>query len=220
MRETLVPVPRALHHTSPMHRIILVDDHAIVREGFKRLVERESNLTVVGEASSCTEALPLLAAQAPDLLITDLSLAGGSGMDLLRHVAARYPGLHCIVLSMHDGPSIVAEALTHGARAYISKSAAAEELVSGIRAVLGGERYLSRDLRGVHRSPPMPLESLTPRERQTLLLLVGGLVPKAAAAELGISEKTLYAHRASLLGKLGARNERDLARIAVERGLL
>jgi len=203
-----------------MHRIVLVDDHAIVREGFKRLVDREADLAIVGEAASRLDALPLLAAENPDLLITDLSLADGSGMALITDMTAHHSATRTIVLSMHDGAAFVAEALACGAHGYITKGAAADELVTGIRAVLRGERYLSRDVRGTQRHDPSPLETLTPRERQTLQLLVRGNVPKAAAAELGISEKTLYAHRSSLLEKLGARNERDLARIAVERGLL
>ncbi len=203
-----------------MTRILLVDDHAIVREGFKRLVDREHDLAVVGEASSRLEALPLLASETPDLLITDLSLTEGTGMALLDDVARHHPEMRCIVLSMHTGAAFVAEALQRGARGYVTKGAGAEELVLGIRAVMRNEQYLSRDLRQSRRAATDPIESLTPRERQTLQLLVRGLVPKAAAAELGISEKTLYAHRASLLEKLGARNERDLARIALERGLL
>lgn len=192
-----------------MTRILLVDDHAIVREGFKRLVGREPGLVVVGEAASRLDALPLLTSTMPDLLITDLSLADGTGMALIDDVARHHPGIRTLVLSMHTG----------GGRGYVSKGAGADELVLAIRTVMGGEQYLSRDVRPTRRTVD-PVGSLTPRERQTLQLLVRGLVPKAAAAELGISEKTLYAHRSNLLEKLGARNDRDLARIALERGLL
>jgi two-component system, NarL family, response regulator FusR len=202
-----------------MTRILLVDDHAIVREGFKRLVDREPGLAVVGEAASRLDALPLLAATTPDLLITDLTLADGTGMALIDDVARHHSTTRTLVLSMHMDTAFVAEALQRGARGYVSKGAGADELVLAIHAIMRGEQYLSRDLRPVRRATH-PVESLTPRERQTLQLLVRGLVPKAAAAELGISEKTLYAHRASLLEKLGARNDRDLSRIALERGLL
>jgi len=204
-----------------MHSVILVDDHAIVREGFKRLIEREHDIAVVGEAASVIDARPLLAAHHPDLLVTDLSLGRESGMALLRETQAHHPATRCVVLSMHTNPAFVAEALSHGARGYVTKGVGAEELVACLRAVLGGQRYLSRDLRGESRTLDVPrTDALTPRELQTLRLLVGGMVPKAAAVELGISEKTLYAHRASLLDKLGVSSDRDIARIAVERGLL
>jgi two-component system uhpT operon response regulator UhpA len=207
-------------NTIAMYRIVLVDDHAIVREGFRRLITRLSDVEVVGEAASRLDALPLITAAAPDLVITDLTLADGSGMRLLKDLATHHPYIHAIVLSMHDNPAFVAEALSHGAKGYVTKAAASEELLEAVQAVLQGRRFLSRDVQTATRNPANPVDQLTRRERDTLALLVRGLVPKAAAAELGISEKTLYAHRASLLDKLGARNDRDLARIAVERGLI
>lgn len=204
-----------------MTKILLVDDHAIVREGFKRLIERDGTLSVVGEAASRLEALTLLDRTAPDLLITDISLAEGSGMALLRDVRERFPALRCIVLSMHDNPAFVAEALALGAHGYVTKAAGSDELIAAIGCVLEGGRYLSGD---VHPSAPagMPAQrlELSPRECEALTFLVRGLVPKAAAIEMGISDKTFYAHRARLLEKLGARNDRDLARLAVELGLV
>jgi two-component system uhpT operon response regulator UhpA len=203
-----------------MKRIVLVDDHAIVREGFRRLIAREQGFEVVGEAATRIDALPLIAASRPDLVITDLSLSDGSGMGLLKDLAAHHPDIRTIVLSMHENPAFVAEALSLGAFGYVTKTAASDDLLEAVHAVLQGKRFLSRDMQNAARSTAPPTEKLTRRERDTLVLLVRGLVPKAVAAELGISEKTLYTHRANLLDKLGARNDRDLARIALERGLV
>jgi len=204
-----------------MTTILLVDDHAIVREGFKRLIEHDGALRVAGEAASRLEALALLDRGVPDLLITDISLAEGSGMALLRDARERFPALRCIVLSMHDNPAFVAEALALGAQGYVTKGAGADELIAAIGCVLEGGRYLSSDVRSeALNGPPAQRIELSPRERETLAFLVRGLVPKAAAIEMGISDKTFYAHRARLLEKLGARNDRDLARLAVELGLV
>lgn len=204
-----------------MTKILLVDDHAIVREGFKRLIERDGALRVAGEAASRLEALALLERIEPDLLITDISLADGSGMALLRDARERFPALRCIVLSMHDNLAFVAEALALGAQGYVTKAAGSEELIAAIAGVLEGERYLSCD---VQSSAPVAASvsrlDLSPREHDALKLLVRGLVPKAAAFELGISDKTFYSHRARLMEKLGARSDRDLARLAVELGLV
>lgn len=204
-----------------MNKILLVDDHAIVREGFKRLIEHDGTLSVIGEAASRLEALALLARCEADLLITDISLAEGSGMALLRDVRERFPAMRCIVLSMHDNPAFVAEALALGAQGYVTKGVGSDELLAAIACVLEGGRYLSSDVQ-----PLMPVGrpaqrvALSPREHETLTFLVRGFVPKAAAMEMGISDKTFYAHRARLLEKLGARNDRDLARLAVELGLV
>lgn len=143
-------------------------------------------------------------------------------MALLRDVGERFPPVRCIVLSMHDNPAFVAEALALGAHGYVSKSVGSDELVAAISAVLKGERYLSHDVRpSTPTTAPAAVRiDLSPRERDVLMLLMRGFIPKAAAVELGISDKTFYAHRARLLDNLGARNDRDLARLAVELGLV
>ena len=204
-----------------MTKILLVDDHPIVREGFKRLIERDGALSVAGEAASRLEALALLQTLEPDLLITDISLAEGLGMALLRDARERFPALRCIVLSMHDNPAFVAEALALGAQGYVTKAAGSEELIAAIADVLDGRRYLSADVRpSPHHAVPASRVDLSPRECEVLRLLVRGFVPKAAAVEMGISDKTFYAHRARLVEKLGARNDRDLMRVAVELGVV
>ncbi|HET7664376.1 MAG TPA: response regulator transcription factor [Rhodanobacteraceae bacterium] len=207
-----------------MYSIVLVDDHAIVREGFKRLIELEEDLDVKAECRSADEAVEAVTREHPDLVALDLSLPDGGGLPLIEHLLSVSPGTRIVVLSMHDGEPYVSEALRRGARGYVTKGVAPEELVAGLREVMQGKEFLSSDLaqRRAGRSAEEldPLHRLTTREREVFLLLAEGRTPKQAAAELGIGQKTVYIHRASLMGKLGAGSELDLYRLAVERGLI
>ena len=207
-----------------MHSIVLVDDHAIVREGFKRLIELEPYLDVVAECRDADEAVEAVGQWHPDLVALDLSLPDGSGLPLIEHLLSVSANTRIVVLSMHDGDPYVSEALRRGAKGYVTKGVAPEELVAGLRAVMQGDVFLSSDLqeRRAGRSVAGldPISRLTAREREVFLLLAGGLTPKQVAAELGIGQKTVYIHRASLMGKLGAGSELDLYRMASDRGLL
>ncbi len=207
-----------------MSRIVLVDDHAIVREGFKRLIEQEPGLEVIAECRGADEALETVVQQRPDLVVLDLSLPDGGGLPLIEHMHNVAPTILIVVLSMHDTEPYVSESLRRGASGYVTKGVAPEELVAGLRAVLAGERFLSSDIVQRRAERPHedldPLNRLTAREREVFLLLARGLTPKQAAVELGIGQKTLYIHRASLMGKLGAGSEFDLYRLARERELL
>ena len=207
-----------------MYSIVLVDDHAIVREGFKRLIELESDLEVVAECRCADDAVEVLQTRKPDLIALDLSLPDGSGLPLIEHLLSVCPASKVVVLSMHDGEPYVSEALRRGASGYVTKGVAPEELVAGLRAVMEGEQFLSSDLRqrraGRSAKARDPFHRLTTREHEVFLLLAAGHTPKQVAAELGIGQKTIYIHRASLMGKLGAGSELDLYRLATERGLL
>jgi len=207
-----------------MYSIVLVDDHAIVREGFKRLIEMEPDLEVVAECRCADDAVDAINRTSPDLVALDLSLPDGSGLPLIEHLLSVSPGSRIVVLSMHDGEPYVSEALRRGASGFVTKGVAPEELVAGLRAVMEGECYLSSDLRQRRAERPSealdPIQRLTAREREVFLLLAAGRAPKQVAAELGIGQKTVYIHRASLMGKLGAGSELDLYRMASERGLL
>lgn len=207
-----------------MHSIVLVDDHAIVREGFKRLIELEPDLEVIAECRCADDAVEALQQRAPDLVALDLSLPDGSGLPLIEHLLSMSPDSRIVVLSMHDGEPYVSEALRRGASGYVTKGVAPEELVAGLRAVMNGERFLSSDLRRRRAQQPSanldPIHRLTAREHEVFLLLAAGRTPKQTAAELGIGQKTVYIHRASLMGKLGAGSELDLYRMAADRGLL
>ena len=207
-------------HNSYMLRILLVDDHAIVREGFKRLFTEADDFTVVSEAATVVAAMDAARTTRPDLAVLDLSLGnGGSGLTLLSLLHKEMPELRCVLLSMHDDPGLVLRALDLGAKGYVSKAVAPEELISLMRRVAAGETVFSSDL----SQPPTSrarLVALTERERQTLHGLLLDKPPKAVAADMGISDKTLYRHRANLMEKLGARTPTELARIARELGLL
>lgn len=201
-----------------MIRIVLVDDHAIVREGFKLLISREADLDVVGECERPSESLRLVAELQPHLVVVDLNLPEGGGFALIPKLHTALPEARLLVLSMHDNPGIVSKAMECGVHGYITKAAAANELIPGIRAVLGGSVFVSSDIRVArqrHRAP-----SLSAREREVLELLATGTPAKAAAGQLGISDKTLYFHRSNLMQKLDARNDIDLRRRAVELGLV
>lgn len=204
-----------------MHRILLIDDHAMVREGFRRLLEDAEDFQVVAEAGTPGEALAAVRRHAPDLALVDLSLGHeASGLVLLLQLHEEFPELRCVVLSMHDDPGLVVRALERGASGYFSKAVAAEELIEGLRRVMGGgERVLSTDLAPTAAGNSSSA-ALSSREREVLRGLISSLPPKAVAAALGISDKTLYRHRANLMEKLGARHPGELARIARERGLL
>lgn len=201
-----------------MITIVLVDDHAIVREGFKLLISREGDLDVVGECERPSEALRLASELKPHLVVIDLNLPEGGGFSLIPKLRSGLPEARLLVLSMHDNPGIVGKAMDSGVHGYITKAAAANELIPGIRAVLSGQVFVSSDIRLArqrHRAP-----SLSAREREVLELLAGGMPAKGAAVQLGISDKTLYFHRSNLMQKLDARNDIDLRRRAVELGLV
>lgn len=207
-----------------MYSIVLVDDHAIVREGFKSLIEIEPDLAVSAECCNADEAVEAVSRAAPDLVALDLSLPDASGLPLVEHLLSIAPKTRIVVLSMHDSEPYVSEALRRGASGYVTKGAAPEELVAGLRAVMEGNQFVSSDI--ARRRPTLsreqddPLHRLTAREREVFLLLAEGKTPKQTAAALGIGQKTVYIHRASLMGKLGAGSELDLYRLAIERGYL
>jgi two-component system uhpT operon response regulator UhpA len=204
-----------------MPTILLIDDHAIVREGFKRLFEGDTGFTVVAEAHSVDEALAAAHRHRPDIAVIDLSLGlGGNGMALVTQLAEELPAMKRVVVSMHDEPALVLRALDSGADGYVTKALAADELPGLLRRVVEGEIALSSDLAASTTSTAGNSLRLTPRECETLRGLLSDLPPKAVAADLGISDKTLYRHRANLMEKLGARTTAELARIARERGLL
>ncbi len=202
-----------------MIRVLLIDDHAIVREGFKRLIASSSAFEVAAEASNGKDALAALKDAPFDIAVLDLNLGSGSssGFDLLAQIRQRHPEVRCVVLSMYDDPGLVLRAFAQGAHGYFTKAIAPEELLAGLHRVVAGDRALSSDL-----APPGAGSAphLTQRERETLRGLVSNRTPKQIAFDLGISDKTLYRHRANLLEKLGASSSADLAQLCRERGLL
>jgi DNA-binding NarL/FixJ family response regulator len=201
-----------------MIRIVLVDDHAVVRSGYRRLLCAEPDFDVVGEAASAPEANALVQQVRPDVAIVDLSLKGSSGLEAIAGMRARQPALRVLVLSMHDSAGHVAQALKAGAHGYLTKRSEPEELIAGIRAVLRGTRVLSSDVAAV--AAPAPLDGLTPREFDMLRLLVHGESVQAIAAQLTISPKTVLNTLTSVRQKLGADNDFRLMHLAARLGIV
>jgi len=200
-----------------MIRIVMADDHAIVRKGFRALIEDEPGFCIVAECDGADGARDAAVASRPDVLVLDLSLPGG-GMALISEMHQRQPEMLILVLSMHDSEPWISEAFSRGAIGYVSKGAAHRELPDALRAVASGQRYLSSDLG--QRCQPTGLELLTERERDVFLRLAQGQTPKQIALEHGISDKTVYQHRKAVRAKLQVRNDLDLHRLALELGVL
>ena len=204
-----------------MIRIVLVDDHAVVRSGYRRLLSAEPDFDVVGEAASAPEANALVQQVRPDVAIVDLSLKGSSGLEAIAGMRARLPALRVLVLSMHDSAGHVGQALKAGAHGYLTKRSEPEELIAGIRAVLRGTRVLSSDVAAATRmTAAAPLDGLTPREFDMLRLLVHGESVPAIAAQLTVSPKTVLNTLTSVRQKLGADNDFRLMHLAARLGIV
>jgi len=206
----------------PLH-IVLVDDHPIVRAGFRQLLEMEPGWEVTHELGSAREVAAWLLTAACDVLVMDLSLPDGDGLVLIRHVLAQKPGIAIVVMSMHDGALYVQDALSAGARGYVTKRAAPDELVDAIRAAGRGERFLGKDVRAQTTDvadEAAGLPELTSREAQVFLLLARGHSVSRVAATIGISNKTAYAHRANIYAKLHLQSDHQLRQLAERRGLV
>ena len=204
-----------------MIRIVLVDDHAVVRSGYRRLLCAEPDVDVVGEAASAPEANALVQQVRPDVAIVDLNLKGSSGLEAIAGMRARQPALRILVLSMHDSAGHVAQALKAGAHGYLTKRSEPEELIAGIRAVLRGTRVLSSDVAApATMTAAAPLDGLTPREFDMLRLLVHGESVQAIATQLTISPKTVLNTLTSVRQKLGADNDFRLMHLAARLGIV
>lgn len=213
--------------TAPI-RVLVADDHMIVRTGIRHVLESEAGFEVVGEAASGSEALSLAADLQPDIVVLDISMPGVSGLQVAARLRSTDPEPRVLILSMHDNAEYVLESVRAGAHGYLLKDAAATELRSAIRAVCRGESYFSPPiasrlraaLRGEHPTHPGPLDQLTAREREVLLGVARGRTNKEIAAELGISHRTVETHRESLMRKLQIRTVAELTRFALGAGII
>ena len=209
------------HRHSQKHkaRILIVEDHPIVRYGIARILTQEEDLAVCGEAGDGQEALQLLEKAKPDLVLLDISLKRIDGLKLLRIIRTDYPSLPVVILSMHDESVYGPKALRLGARGYIMKEESSEKLVAGVREVLRGEIYasdrvkkqvLSRFVDGVPGKTASPVDILSDRERQIFLMLGQGLTSRAIAEKLMVSVKTVETHRARIKVKLDIEHSNQL----------
>jgi two-component system response regulator NreC len=204
---------------------MLVDDHAVVRAGIRLLLDSQTSMSVVAEASSAEEALQVSLDRDPDLIVTDLTMDGLRGAAVIEAFAERFPNARILVLSMVDSPSDVRRAIDAGARGYMLKGAAAAELPDAIARIMNGERYvqpaLGAMLAGKARTTSNhadPVAALTEREREVLDLLVLGHTNVEIASLLFLSPRTVETHRASIQRKLGVKSRADLVRFALGRG--
>ncbi len=212
-----------------MTNIVLADDHHVVRQGLRSLLEAEAGFKVVGEVGDGLETIKMVENVHPDILILDLMMAGMNGLEVTREVTRRSPATAVVILSMYGNESYVREALQAGARAYVLKESSSEELVRAVRQALAGRRYLSSSLSEqvidayMQRSDSTtldPYDLLTAREREVLQLAAQGNTNTDIASKLCISPRTVEVHRANMMQKLGLHTQTDLIRYAVQRGIL
>lgn len=207
-----------------MIRLLLVDDHTVIREGVKRILASEPDIVVAAEAKRAQEVCEALAAIAFDLVVLDVSLPDHNGFDLLNHLHTTHPDLPVLIFSEHPECQYVVHALEDGAAGYLLKSCSPQELITAIRQIWQGERYISAALVNhlVHEvaEADRPLHAtLSPREAQVLRLLAAGRAQKEIAFELGLSVKTVSTHRRRCLDKLRLHTTADLVRYAIRHGL-
>jgi DNA-binding NarL/FixJ family response regulator len=210
-------------------RVLLADDHAIVRRGLRLILDAEPDLEVVAEAADGAEAIRLAREAAPDLAIVDVSMPLITGLQATPEIARAAPGVRVLILSMHDNEQYFFEALRVGASGYVLKSAVDRDLVEGCRATMRGEPFfyagaikaLIRDhLERVRQGEPLSDDPLTPRESQVVKLIAEGHTSREIAELLVISERTVERHRENILQKLHMRDRVELTRYAIRRGLI
>lgn len=225
MEPTLDLAPRKATRTAPAGRIrvALVDDHHLIREGLRLVLQGEDGFEIVGEASDHASAIELTATQRPDVLVLDLTFPEGDAMPLLRALRAREPNLRVVVLTMHSDPETVRQALAAGAAGYMVKGAQSRELVEAIRAVARGERYLHSSVTNAVVEDSIrwfEAGTMSAREREVLSLLASGQSPAQIAKGLDISVHTVRRHLANVSTKLGLRGMNALTRYAIRNGLV
>jgi DNA-binding NarL/FixJ family response regulator len=215
-------------YSSGVISVLVADDHGIVREGLRRLLESEADLDVCGEASDGREVLEQVELHRPNVVVLDITMPRLGGLETLERLRAKHPEVKVVLLSVHGDPPFIQSAITLGADGYVLKDGRAAEVITAIRAVIKGGSYFSpvvaREIVEQLRSPKQandePFSLLSGREREVLHLIAEGLSAKEVASELSISTKTVEAHRTSLMRKLGVRKATELVRYALRHGLI
>ncbi len=208
-----------------MTRIVIADDHAIVREGLKRIVGEAEDLQVVDEACDGTEVQRVVREREFEVLVLDLSMPGRSGMELIKLVKAEKPRLRILVLSMHQELQYAVRAIKSGASGYLTKESAPGELVQAIRKIASGGAFVSAEvaqqlaLGAMPGAPTLAHEALSPREFEVFLLLAAGVSVTDIGARLSLSVKTVSTHKANLMQKMALANQSELIRYALRHGL-
>lgn len=214
-----------MEKTSAKTKILIVDDHAVLRRGMRRLIAEEPDLAVCGEASDGPEALKLLSSEEPDAAIVDLGLEGMGGLDLIKNMKYRRPGLLVLVVSMFEESAYAERALRAGARGYVMKKESAEKIVTALRRVLSGKVYLSERMsdrmlgrlaEGKPLEPGSPVDKLSDRELEIFRRIGQGHKTSEIADELSLSVKTVETYREQIKQKLLLENASELIRYAIE----
>ena len=214
-----------------MIRILVADDHAIVREGLKQIIAKQADLSVAGEAANGNDVLRMVREQEWDVLVTDMSMPGRNGLELIKLVKQERPQLPVLVLSMYDEEQYAVRAIRAGASGYLNKESACEQLVAAIRKIASGGVHASeavtqalfstlRGARGASGAPRALHEQLSDRELQVLQLIAGGKSITEIAAQLALSPKTVSTHKSRLLEKMHLGNQAELIRYAIEHRLV
>ena len=208
-------------------RVLIADDHALVRAGIRALVEKIENMVVVGEAGKGSEVLDLVRQLRPNLMLLDITMPDGGGFEVLNQVTKKYPDIKVIVLTVHEAGEYAIRALREGAAGFLPKSAASTELEQAIETVVRGEVYISPETSkktllefGKGATKRDLLASLSPRQREVLRLIAEGKTTKQIAQVLDISVKTVETHRAQLMERLGIHDVAGLVRYAIIVGLI
>lgn len=208
-----------------MIRVIIADDHELIREGIKKIVRHSTDLKVVGEAADLKQAIALIAQVRPDVAVLDISLPDYDGLDGLAELRRHFPELRIVMLSMHPEERYALAALRAGALGYVSKATAAAELVDAVRRAAEGQAYLGPRMSELlardagNPAPRPPHYSLTPRELEIVALIGAGLQIKQVAAELGISISSVNTYRSRIFPKMGLSSNAALIRYALQHGL-
>ena len=210
-------------------KIILADDHSLVRGGLKELIHKDPDLTVVGEAEDGQKLLDLLPSQKCDLIVADISMPNMDGLTAIKAIHQKYPKIKILILSMLKDYQHFHEVMAQGASGYMVKDDASEELVTAIKTILKGKKYISpsvttmlvdREVRGLEETGAPSLEILTEREKEILVLIAKGLANKNIASKLNLSTRTVEHHRSNLTDKLGIKSTASLVKYALSKGLV
>jgi DNA-binding NarL/FixJ family response regulator len=214
---------------SPSIRVVLVDDHALVRQGFRRILEDDPELSVVGEASNGLDAVALVKKTDPDVVVMDMAMPEMSGLHATMELVKQRPGTKVLILSMYSDEQYVRNALDAGAKGYILKNAIENDLTRAVKAVAAGEQYLAPELSslliraiqtGGFDKASDPYDRLTQREKQVLQLIASSKSNKEIAVILDLSVNTVAVHRANLMSALGVHKTAELVLFAVKKGLV
>lgn len=204
-------------------RVLLVDDHAVVREGYRTLMRSAPGIEVIAEAASGEAACRLFAELAPDVVVMDLSLRGMGGLEAIGRMVARDAAARVLVFSMHEDPAFVEQALRAGAKGYVTKSSAPEFLLEAVTKIAAGGIFLDHALANVlaeQRARPQPFSALSPREFEIFCLLAAGGATVDVARRLALSPKTVANYATQIKDKLRVATTADLARLAIRHGLV